>query len=221
MCKPYLLLSPRIIDNNVKSFEEKIEKTYKHICKLLEIPEIPTYHKKYLLSKEIQVEDVPEEAGPESFVEKVTFLNSASKDRACWLKSRKAESGAISLGFVDRKISDDKSERLELLRKVHPTLYSEYLTLRHPEMDDVEKSIIQFIWKNKSFNVESYTNRHGNRVTMLRVFVDQYEDKIEFPDFLEVQEDISRNPKYFLHNIANPKYDEKEARRKASMENVE
>lgn len=193
----------------MKNFEEKIDKTYKHICKLLEIPEVPTYHKKFLLSKEIDVSDVPEESGPEKFVEKVTFLNSAQKDRACWLKSRKAESGAISLGFVDRKISDDKSERLELLRKVHPTLYSEYLALRDPDMDDVEKTIIQFIWKNKSFNVESYTNRHGKRITMLRVFVDQYEEEIEFPDFLEVKEDISLNPKYFLHNIANPKYDEK------------
>jgi len=123
MCKHFILYY-RIIDNNVKNFEEKIEKCYKNICKLLEIPEVPTYHKKYLLTREIDISDVPEEGAPEKFVEKVTFLNSAFKDRACWLKSRKADSGAISLGLVDRKISDDKSERLELLRKVHPTLYS-------------------------------------------------------------------------------------------------
>jgi len=191
-----------IIDNNVANFEEKVERVYKNICQLLGIEIIPTYNKKYLLSAPIVKEEIPALYQPETFEETLIYLSNNEPDNLTWIRSRKSETGAIHLSYTDRTLSERESERIELKRRVNPELFSEYAKLRDPKRKELKRIIIQFVYNNKRFTAESFKTDTSD-VHTCRVFLDNPQEEIIFPEFVKIGDEITEDPKFFTHNLAN------------------
>lgn len=186
----------------MENFEQKVDNAYTQICKVLGIQKVPTFEKKFLLTEAVTLESIPEAHGPEAFVQTKTFLNTSEEGHMTWVQSRKAACGSLSLGYVDRTVSEKTHEIIELRRKVDPTMFGEYQNVRDPLRNDLEKNVIQIIANNKCFHIENFKNGEGVDVHILRVFVADESSKIEFPEFLKLGEEVTGNAAYSSFNLA-------------------
>lgn len=195
-----------IINNNASSFDEKIERAYEAICRTLGVQSVPNYNRKFLLTEDIPLASVPAEMGAEQFTETITFLNSNEDDHITWIKSRvsQAGKGAPYLGYVDRKLSTKRSERIEIRRRVAPDMFGEYMKVKDPARKEIVKTIIAFIYHGNNFSIECFDDHTGNKLRIVRVNVDSDSTEIQFPEFLKKGTEVSEDPKYFSHNIADP-----------------
>jgi len=191
-----------IVDNHLSSFEEKVDRVYKNLCQVLGIEAIPTYNRKFALKAPINIDDIPDVYLPEEFEETLVYLRNSEPNHLTWVKSRKADNGMVHLSYIDRTIAEKESERIELKRRVSPELFTEYCKLRDPERHELTKKIVQFTYNNKRFTAETL-NTKNDIVYTCRVFVDEPTEEISFPDFAQVGDEVTEDPKFFTHIIAN------------------
>lgn len=142
----------------------------------------------------------------EQFTETITFLDTKEENHRTWVLQRASDHGAPYLGYVDRTLAQKEGEKIELRRRVEPNMYGEYIKVRDAARQDVVKRVIQFVYEGRRFNIESYQDRAGQQVTVARVFVEAEAADIKFPDFLKVGAEVTEEPKYFTHNLADPNF---------------
>ncbi|MCX6755058.1 MAG: AAA family ATPase [Candidatus Nomurabacteria bacterium] len=198
---PHLRVIPNIDKNgNRITFEQKIDKVLAEILCILgypvpiEIEErylIKSFDPKHLIDLGIRCEATDIEqtyllSGNESTVERVrkrTYYESSSY-------------------FHTTKI--DYPEKGGRIEKDFGTLKSEFLsslTRRDPTRHTIYKKRHCFLWKYQYFEVDVFAKRNDGTIIMEREKTDLNEST-ELPNFIDVIEDITNNPKYSNSNLA-------------------
>lgn len=194
----------KIISNTaVDSFKHKIDEVYKCICKVIDLPEEPSIVVKYLVKGVFDDSKLPEGSGQEKYHETYHFLPSSKDDEQVWVMKRvTAETKGETFSHTRRRLAKVAAERLELSRIIDHRQYEDDLKLSEAQKTivPVEKDVIVFIHENNNYAVENiYINE--KKVSILRCQVFDKE-KVKVPEFIEIEEEITENPKYFTANLA-------------------
>jgi len=193
-----------ISNTEVKSFQHKMDEVYKCICKVLDVPDHPSFIKKYLLEGVFDPKNIPAGTEYETFIEYITFLPNSKSDEEFWAKKRVSkQTKGETYSYTRRKFAKNASEQLELRRTIDHRQYEDYMKVADKGKKAVVKEIIVFIYENQTCHIETF-EIDGKKFSVLRCFVVDLQ-KVNIPPFVKVIEDISENPKYFTANLAtNP-----------------
>lgn len=192
----------------MKNFSEKLDRVYNSICQVLSVPNTGNYSKKFLLTKEFETSDLPEDTDNETFEEVITYLKTSTQQPnfQSMIKNRINSLGNKHLSYVKRKITERYSERMELKRKVDPNLFDVLLKQRDTERNQLQKKVTVFVWENRNFLVETHTFETGKTVQIFRYYCHGEDDHVVLPDFVSIGDDISEDDYYNTYNMTSPDF---------------
>lgn len=190
-----------ISNTSVGSFKQKMDEVFKCICKVIDIPEMPSFQGKYLIKGDFDISKLPQDLEYEVYIEEIHYLNSESKNEEVWVKKRiSKESKGETFSFTRRRLAKVAAEKLELMRNITRRQYEDYLKLSDKSKKMVSKEIIVFVYDNQNCVVEDFQIA-DKRVSVLRAYVVDPQN-VKIPSFIEVKEEITENPEYFTWNLA-------------------
>ncbi len=179
-----------ISNTTVGSFKHKMDEVYKHICKVLEIPEVPSFQVKYLIKGSFDPANLPEELQCESYVEEIHFLHTDDPNEQVWIKRRISKhTKGETFSFTRRRLAKIAAEKLELQRSITHRQYEDYLKLAEKKTKMVTKEILVFVHDNQNCVIEDF-QFGGRSVSVLRGFVVDPQH-IKIPPFVQVEEEIT------------------------------
>lgn len=194
----------RVISNTaVTSFQHKMDEVYKCICKVIELPEEPSIVVKYLIKGVFEPSTLPEGSGEQKYHETHHFLPSTTETEQVWVMKRVTkETKGETFSLTRRKLSKVAAERLELSRIIDHRQYEDDTKLSEADNKfvPVEKDVIVFLYDNNNYLIENI-EVNGKMTSILRCYVFDKQN-VKVPPFIEVEEEITENPKFFTANLA-------------------
>lgn len=134
-----------------------MDEVYKCICKVIQIPELPSFQLKYLIKGDFKQEQLPAEIQYESYVEEIHYLKTEDPNEEVWVKKRQSKtSKGLTYSYTRRKLSKIAAEKLELMRNITRRQFDDYLQLANKDRKMVTKDIIVFVYENQNCIVEDY-----------------------------------------------------------------
>ena len=179
--------------NNHEEFDAKLNRVLTEISKVVGLPQ-PVQQERVF-----RVEIVGElpECSESEITQTYLVADPNSEVRLC----RKQFSGGkvINLHRSRKRISD--TQIIETERKVDNNLYEQMLQQADPYRATIKKRRQSFIWKGKFFEIDTYCAPIGDLV-MLEAKGVLEQEKIDFPPFVKILEDVTGNSRYLNYNIA-------------------
>ena len=179
--------------NNHDEFDAKLNRVLTEISKVVGLPQ-PVQQERVF-----RVEIVGElpECSESEITQTYLVADPNSEVRLC----RKQFSGGkvINLHRSRKRISD--TQIIETERKVDNNLYEQMLQQADPYRATIKKRRQSFIWKGKFFEIDTYCAPIGDLV-MLEAKGVLEQEKIDFPPFVKILEDVTGNNRYLNYNIA-------------------
>lgn len=186
-----------IIDNNIESFDAKIEKTKRTVLNLLGAGSSTIFNRKFLLYP-FKKEDI---IVPFEFFEVVEYFLKPVEGQ----QSKIIQKGNFQAFSYTLETKYFKSDQVITRRKQITS--REFIFPR--KFDDnkimLEKSRISFMYKNQHFIIDTFVNVHGSP-SLLRIETEQTSDKIEKPEFLHYCRDVTDEEEYGTPNMAEKDY---------------
>ena len=178
--------------NNHDEFDAKLNRVLTEISKVVGLPQ-PVQQERVF-----RVEIVGElpECSESEITQTYLVADPNSEVRLC----RKQFSGGkvINLHRSRKRISD--TQIIETERKVDNNLYEQMLQQADPYRATIKKRRQSFIWKGKFFEIDTYCAPIGDLV-MLEAKGVLEQEKIDFPPFVKILEDVTGNSRYLNYNI--------------------
>lgn len=178
------------------------------ISNLIGIPAAVGKNRKFLL-KNFNPEKIPENYGKEKFTEKIDYLKTDNNHEISWVKARVSTEGGIYLTLNKAKILDiKKGKRIKTRQQIHPDHHHNLLIEeKDPKRPRIIREVHCFVWEDRGFYVKTYTLEGDQGTLSFLVFNLRSDDeKVNFPDFLEVVRDVTEEAKYYSYNVTSPGY---------------
>jgi len=195
----------QIISNHkVESFKHKMDEVYRAICRVIDVPEEPTFVRKYLLQGPFDVKMLPPEYSPECFIEIIVFLKSVDPNYQISIKRRiTCKTKGETFTLAKRRLGKTDAERLELVRILTPRDYDDLYVWRNKKLYPVTKEVNMFLYQNENCQVETFS--YGpNTISTLRTYV-MDPSYSNVPPFLPIDKEITEDPEFFTHILAKTK----------------
>ena len=179
--------------NNHQDFIAKINRVLKEISAVLELPQPITEERKYIVKVN---GDMP--ATTDSHITQ-TYLVS-DPDSEIRLRQR-VWAGGNCVNVHTTKKNLGANQQVETERQVSNALYESLLMQADPYRHTISKQRRSFIWKGQYFELDAYENQlEGLVILETKGITDK--EKVNFPPFIEVVEDITGNQQYYNYNLA-------------------
>jgi hypothetical protein len=173
-----------VIQNGVKSFQEKIDQTMSTVLNFIGLPSPSAYVKKFLLVTDMSNHDinVPKNIKREFFQLDETFLLTRGHSALEMNLLRKiGKNDAFIYSNEIRFVQNN--ERIQKKKQISGREYIELLETRDPSKKQIRKIRQCFIHERSYFLVESYANVDG-QPSILRIETTTEGQKYEIPPFL-------------------------------------
>ena len=202
------LICSIITNTNVVNFDDKLNKVYNAISSLLNIPEVGTIQRKFLIEGDAKFDAsvIPDDVDSEQFTEVITYLKPTEENYRAWLKVRTSGNNNKHFTYINRRIAEVDAEKRELKRKVSPHIFEEYTKQRDATRNELQRDLVLLVWNNQAFNVETTALPSGKYVNILRCTADSLDEEIKLPEFIKVQEEITNIEKYHTYTLSDPEY---------------
>ena len=179
--------------NNHDDFEAKINRVLNEISKVVGLPQ-PVQEER-IFRVEI-VGDIPE-CSESDITQTYLVAEPGSEVR---LRRRQWSGGkVVNVHRSKKRLSD--TEIIETERRVDNNLYEQMLQQADPYRATIKKHRRSFIWKGQFFEIDTFMEPINDLVMMETKGITEQE-KINFPPFVKVLEDVTGNTKYLNYNIA-------------------
>lgn len=178
--------------NNHDDFDAKLLRVLKEISNVLGLPQSIEEERKYIVRVIGELPDCIETDISQTYL-------AAEPDCEIRLRKRCEEGKNIYIYTSKKKISDH--EQIETERPLNSTLYETMLQQADPYRRTIVKNRKSFIWKGQYFELDTYHQPVDGLVILETKGVIEHED-VKFPPFLEVQEDITGNTRYYNYHLA-------------------
>lgn len=191
------------MNNKVQNFQEKLDKVYNSINRVIDVPEQGNFQHKFLLSA-WNIANIPEKTNNETFNEDITYLKSITengKEIRSYLKKRVSENGNTFLSYTKRQMSECEKHRLELHRKVDANIFAEFLKEKDESRNPINRKVTSILFEDVIYTVESYEG-----FAILRVSTHTDSEEVKVPEFFGASSNITEDPKYFSYNLTNPSF---------------
>lgn len=174
------------------SFEDKINTVIDEIASVLGIPEPIETERKFLVDV---VGDIPNSCEMEIFQTYLTPVNGEEQ------RIRKRGKGDNYVCFLTTKKTISSSQRIEIEEIISSSEYAKLEALANPEKKTIHKMRRCFVWNNRYYELDTFVDpvlRHS----ILEIEDVDMTDKIDFPPFLKLIEEVTENHDYYNSNIA-------------------
>ena len=181
----------RIIDNR-QDFEKKLRAVINEISNVLGLPTSNYAERKYVVEV---TGELPETTESEIIQ---TYLIS-NPDTEVRLRKRGWEGSYVYFQSVTKYISP--TEKIETERQISPYQYVTLLQQADHTRETIRKIRKNFVWEKQYFELDTFLDRNDG-LNILEIAGVKNPDKIKFPPFIKVIEDVTGNTDYFNANIA-------------------
>ncbi|MDP3947787.1 MAG: AAA family ATPase [bacterium] len=185
----------RIIDNST-DFEGKMRRALAAIARMLGIPVPLEIERKFLLRR------MPDLSGEDmKFAQKVLIeqMYLAPQD-GVQLRIRRRSQGDSATFYKTRKIPIGSRTRHETENFIDPVEYLHLQALQDPQTGVIHKNRYCFPYRHQYFELDQFRNPAG--LVLLEIELTEENDRVELPDFLEVDREVTDEPEYENYAIA-------------------
>ena len=188
-----------LIDNDISSFDEKVNKAERMVLNLLGIPQTTIFNCKYLIypfeKKEISVPF--EEFEVEEF-----FLKCNENQQAKLIK--KGNYSAFIYTLETKDFEEDQV--ITRRRQVNAREFLHFFQERLDESKIVlEKERTSFMYKNQHFIIDTFKNVDG-QPSLLRIETEVKSELIAKPEFLKYCREVTDEENYSTFNMSDKEY---------------
>ncbi|SFG10267.1 AAA family ATPase [Prevotella sp. KH2C16] len=178
--------------NNHENFENKINRVLKEISSVLGLPQPITEERKYRVEV---TGEIPDSVKSEIIQ---TYLT-AEPGAEVRLRKRIWEGKRVNVHTTIKRLPNH--EQVEVERQVSNNLYDSLLQQADPYRRTIEKTRRSFIWKGQYFELDSY-HSFNDGMQILETKGVASDEKVNFPPFIRVVEDITGRNEYYNYNLA-------------------
>lgn len=188
----------RIIDNST-NFEEKVRRVVAAICNVVGVPEPIERERKFLVNT-TDVLEIPvrhEMVNIAQIYLKSEFENSRIRKRG--------QNGVFTYTHtIKKQLAPGKNIEKEKMISNKNFLY--LLESRDFNRHIIKKTRTCFIWKNKYYELDQFINPCSG-LCVLEAELESDEETLDLPPFLNIEKEVTDDPRYSNYNIAAIKFD--------------
>jgi len=181
----------RIIDNRV-DFEKKLKAVIREISNVLGLPSSVEAERKYVVEVTGELPETTESEITQTYL----ISNPNTEVR---LRKRGWEGSYVYFQSVTKYISEN--EKIETERQISPYQYVTLLQQADHTRETIRKIRKNFVWEKQYFELDTFLDRNDG-LNILEIAGVKNPEKIKFPPFIKVIEDVTGNTDYFNANIA-------------------
>jgi len=198
-----------IIDNNVKEFNEKVNRAYNAVLHILGLQgDVPKNFNKYLLKKKGDevVPALPEGIKVEYFDLVDTFLVSADKNSEVRLRKRGQRGNYFyehTTTTYPRAVDDAeyKGDGIEKKKQISAREYISLLESRDKTRNTLEKLRQAFLWDGKFLFIDTFLNVKGG-FSIIYLDTNIQVDQLKLPEGIEIEMDTTDSRDYHSYEVA-------------------
>lgn len=188
-----------LIDNNVPSFDEKVQKAVRTVLNLLGIPQSTIFNRKFLIypfhTKSITVPF-------EEFNVQEVFLTNSETQQTKLIK--KGTDFSYNYTIETKDTTDDQV--ITRRRQITARDYIHYMQERRDESKIIlEKLRVSFMYENQHFIIDTLTNVDQSP-SLLRIETELASEEVKTPDFLKYFRDVTDEEDYATYTMASTTY---------------
>ncbi|MBI3273865.1 MAG: AAA family ATPase [Candidatus Colwellbacteria bacterium] len=191
----------RVIDNST-DFAGKKERLYAGVCRALGIPEPREIQQKYIIKKP-NIASIAKKWGIHFAAIDVEQIYLISRD-GLQKRIRKGGQNGSYTYYICEKREVKPGVRMEEGKKINDIAYSHYaLNERAPKKDIIRKTRYYFLWKGQYFELDIFKEPKRLKGTaLLEIELENENDSVSLPPFLEVIREITDDPKFTNYALA-------------------
>lgn len=181
----------RIIDNRT-DFEKKIRAVLQEISNVVGLPEPIERERKYVVEVVGKIPNCTESEITQTYLvsEPGTELR---------LRKRGWEGSYVYFQTKKKQVSD--TDRIETERQISPYQYVTLLQQADKSRQTIRKIRKNFVWKKQYFELDTFLEPSSD-LNILEIEGVKDPNRIQFPPFLRIIEDITGNLDYYNYSIA-------------------
>ena len=185
----------RVIDSST-SFEVKMARTIKAVSIVAGIPAGREIERKFLVKAGFDPGSLP--VVHRTFQIAQTYLKT-DDGSAARVRERRGQGAAVYSHTVKRTLEAGVREEHE--HQISGREYVEYLTERDPGKRTVRKERRCFLWAGQYFELDTFIEPRAG-LTLLEIELDDVEDEVNLPPFIEIVGDVTRDESYTNFSMA-------------------
>lgn len=178
--------------NNHDDFNAKLNRVIKEISHVLGLPQ--PLEKERLYKVEV-IDEIP--GAIESEITQTYLV--AEPGCEVRLRRRNWNGKVVNVHRMKKRVSE--TEEIQTERPVNNNLYETLLQQADPYRQTIRKRRKSFIWKGQHFEIDTFLEPVNDLVILQSKGVAEQE-RVKFPPFVKVLEDVTGNSKYYNYNIA-------------------
>lgn len=182
-----------------RTFKEKIEETYKQVCRAINRPSEKVTMNKYLITTTFDFSKIPTTM-KSVFSETISMLPSGDESIQYWIKKRENKStGNMSYSFAQHIEGREGKSSIEMKHTLSSRRYNECLAMIDKSKSPVFKLVVNFIIDSHNYVVETF--RLGNSTSSVSLLLKYPGSPV--PDFIETGKDVTDDEGYQNFRLAS------------------
>ena len=203
----------KIFDNNVKSFDEKLNKVTQSIGNIVDFKPSFNLSQKFLLPEDLNVEEaIPPVIKRSTYQETVDYLvsDNSNKKSSVYLIQRRNKFNKFLFSHNTRHLSKNLGDRRDIQRKITKEVYKLFKNQKDNKKKTLYKRLTSFSYYNQGFLIEEhfknsdFKDRYWSILRFDTHECDKDQEKV-LPRFLEIGENVTLNYKYYSFHMADIK----------------
>ncbi len=187
----------KIIGNESSDFKQKKRKAFKAICGILGLPIPLEIERKFSLKNNFDLRSIPVPYQEIHIIQNYLFSENGSEEER--IRKRGQDKSYVYFHTIKSAIVGlVRSEREKIISKSE---YLDFMKHRNPRLGTIEKRRFCFIWKNQYFELDSFIHPSFKK-PLLEIESTEENDKVELPDFLPIDREVTGNHMYSNRYIA-------------------
>lgn len=185
----------RILHNRVPTFQAKLDVLWKHVCRILGIPEPIEIEKKFL----VEPLDLPPHVHQQKV--KITQVYTRQKGFPGVVRVRKRDHRGHPTYFVTRKQKIRAGVNREDEEEISKYVYDQHLLHMIKGTCPIKKDRYCFVYRDQYFELDVFKGVH-NGLYLLEIELLEENESFEHPPFIKITRDVTFDPKYKNTNLA-------------------
>lgn len=186
----------RIIDNST-DFKGKMKRVLAAASRFLGIPVPLEIERKFLLKERPDMNSQPCLAEAVRIEIEQIYLT-AFEGKEVRIRRRTQESSSTYYLTEKQALADGK--RYETEKFITPTEYLQFQKKQDPKTGVIRKERFCFSWKHQYFELDCFQN--PSDLVLLEVELTEENDRLELPDFLAIEREVTADSRFTNHEIA-------------------
>jgi len=190
----------RVIDNST-DFEGKLKRLLRSVQRSLGIPVSLEIERKFLLAPWFSQKDIP--VPYKEILIQQRYLEKHSDGMTRRIRERWQKRSDPVFYLTQKRSTENPGARIEIEKHITAKQYQALKKEADPTKDVIGKQRLCFLWKNQYFELDVFLEPERLRgLSVLEIELTEENDKVELPDFLKIQREITEDESFSNSSLA-------------------